>query len=421
LQTSEGLLRTLVEHLPDIGLFIFDADRRILTVGGQALSKGGFLPINLIGRSLGELISEESAAIFEPRYRAGLAGTESTFQHTASTGGIFRIQVIPLQPSDGEPQVLVVSQDQASLIAADTARQNAENAYRYAFDSAPVGVAHVSVDGNYIAVNDALCELLGRGRDELLRCGPAGVARPEDRDRIAADLVALRDQGLSRYRHERCYDRPGNSPIWIAVSSAPVRDASGDLVHFVAHYLDITATKLIEADLTAMVERDPLSGLANRRGFSRALSTLLDEQRPGSLLVVDLDHFKEVNDTVGHVAGDILLTTIGDALRRSVRATDTVARLGGDEFAILLLDTGVARARRVAANLLDAVRAVGQPAWSTAPVTASIGIADIDPSAAVEDLMLRADSALYEAKGMGRDCYAQARPPVEPVPGPRRF
>src|SRR4051794_7432003 len=165
-----------------------------------------------------------------------------------------------------------------------------------------------------------------------------------------------------------------------------------------------------EHRLQYMADHDPLTGLLNRRRLEEELDLHAERVRrygaEGALLVLDLDHFKHVNDSLGHRAGDELIITVARLLRSRLRSSDFVARLGGDEFALLLPKAGAAEARKVAEDLLGAVRDHTIPSnGTTRRTTASIGIAvfDEEGQAGGNDPLVGADLAMYDAKEAGRD------------------
>jgi diguanylate cyclase (GGDEF)-like protein len=182
--------------------------------------------------------------------------------------------------------------------------------------------------------------------------------------------------------------------------------------------------------LEALSVTDPLTGLANRR---RLLSAFADERNradrygtPLSLLLVDLDRLKQINDQRGHAAGDRALQVVADALRRSCRITDLLARTGGDEFAILAVNTTATEALALAHRVCTTARRLGVEEYphgkNGAPrPTVSIGVADLDgvPDASFEGLHTAADTALYAAKAAGRDRAVAAPSRSEPGSGPR--
>ena len=172
----------------------------------------------------------------------------------------------------------------------------------------------------------------------------------------------------------------------------------------------------VRAQLASMVMTDSLTGCLNRRGFDQALTREVARAARGggelALLAIDLDHFKTVNDTYGHPAGDVVLRCIGDLLMKSGRAGDLVARVGGEEFSILLSDTGARGAELFANRLRERIRELRCDVGGTAApvtVTASIGVAlAVRPARSAQQsaelLWSRADDALYQAKRANRDC-----------------
>jgi diguanylate cyclase (GGDEF)-like protein len=172
---------------------------------------------------------------------------------------------------------------------------------------------------------------------------------------------------------------------------------------------DVTGRPGYEERLWHLANQDSLTGLFNRRRFTEELSREVALARRtgsvGAVLILDLDRFKEVNDSLGHVAGDLLLTRVADALRGRLRATDTLARLGGDEFAVVLGACGQAEAERVAAQLGDAIQegATTTIAGRQRTISASLGVAPFGTrdGETAEDLMVEADLAMYRAKAIG--------------------
>ncbi len=180
----------------------------------------------------------------------------------------------------------------------------------------------------------------------------------------------------------------------------PVRNRTGAVVAGMLVAQDITDRKTREHRLRQWASRDGLTGLWNRERLLEELDRFLAERRrrddrAGSLLFVDLDGFKAVNDSQGHAAGDELLRVVAQAIEAGVRYTDTVARIGGDEFAVLLPGTTVAQAQRVAEKIAAAVAAV----WPSAHGGASVGVIELDRGAGTAaEALAAADRAMYEVK-----------------------
>lgn len=195
-------------------------------------------------------------------------------------------------------------------------------------------------------------------------------------------------------------------------SAAPVRMPDGSIIGAVLVFQDVTEGRAMQRQLAYSAMHDSLTGLPNRLSFERALVSAIDqakrESREHALCFVDLDRFKQVNDSAGHSAGDALLRQIGEVIRRSCRSQDFTARIGGDEFAILLADCSTASATRIAAKIIEQIGAV-QFAWAGCVyrIGASIGITAITHDAGdAHDLMNEADAACYVAKEDGRNMVA---------------
>jgi diguanylate cyclase (GGDEF)-like protein/PAS domain S-box-containing protein len=190
-------------------------------------------------------------------------------------------------------------------------------------------------------------------------------------------------------------------------SAAPIRDRHGDLLGVILVFHDVTEAHALQARLRWAASHDPLTGLFNRAEFENRLKALLEVTRPDdhhTLLYVDLDQFKVVNDTCGHMAGDELLRRLATEMQNRVRLHDVLARLGGDEFGVLLPYTGPARARKIADELLELLlnhRFVWE--GRTFTTGASIGMVAIDgPGHTLQELLSAADAACYAAKEEGR-------------------
>ena len=173
--------------------------------------------------------------------------------------------------------------------------------------------------------------------------------------------------------------------------------------------MDITALKTIEAQLARLARHDTLTGLPNRRCFEERLSELLlqHEARPFAMMLLDIDHFKAINDRHGHAAGDAALTHVADCLKASVRVTDTVARHAGDEFVVLLPGLSTRDDAEMIARKINArIRSECAGLEDNSQITVSIGVAYAsEAGVTAEALYASADSALYNAKHAGRDTF----------------
>jgi diguanylate cyclase (GGDEF)-like protein/PAS domain S-box-containing protein len=285
---------------------------------------------------------------------------------------------------------------------------------RVGFDSAPVAMAEVDLDGRYLKVNGALRELFGYRNDDLVGASVCSICHPDEVEAIGESIRAMVAGDVNLLRAERRFMHADGHAVWVAVSAAPVMGERRRVSHLLMHFLDITDRKRFERQLEHLVDHDPLTGLLNRRGFEAELdrqTAHVSRYGPaGALLVIDLDHFKEVNDTLGHNAGDQVIVAAADCLRATVRHTDIVARLGGDEFAVILPHASCDAAELVAAKVVRALRdhVTDSP---QSHVTGSVGVAPFDSELTGEQVVMNADRSMYEAKQRGRDCFVTHRAP----------
>lgn len=292
-----------------------------------------------------------------------------------------------------------------------------EEQFRVAFDNAPIGMKLMSLapgrTGEILRVNDVFCSMIGHTAQEVLGHGVSLWTHPDDRvrDRLAVDsLIRGERRGLSiekRYLH-----REGHI-VHAWVHTAVIEDEKGVPRYLISHCLDVTERQAQEQELHRLALSDTLTGLANRTLFEaelrRALEALRIAPATTALLLLDIDRFKLVNDTLGHQVGDALLVEVGHRLVAASREGTVVARLGGDEFVLLV--TGVDEPEEVAVVARRALETVREPfelpSGDVVVVSASLGIATTDdPSASADELFREADLALYQAKDEGRDRIA---------------
>jgi len=279
--------------------------------------------------------------------------------------------------------------------------------FESAFTCAPIGMALVDGGGRWLQVNDALCRLLGRTRDELVSATLHDIAHPEDVDLDARSFGDLLLGKIPSYQVEKRYRHAFGHFFWALLTVSLVRDQFGTPLYLVSQVQDISDRKEMAARMEHLIDHDFLTGLFNRRRFHEEVAHHAERMSrygtKGAILIVDLDNFKIVNDTFGHKAGDDLLRGVAGALRHHIRETDVLARVGGDEFAVLLPETDDDQARVVAEGIVRTLgRQVAVLGDKTIQVTASVGVALFDGRRAVEVLEF-ADLAMYEAKAAGRN------------------
>lgn len=276
-----------------------------------------------------------------------------------------------------------------------------------------VGMLITDAEGRILKVNEAFTRITGYRQDEVLGRNPRMLSSGHHDARFYARLwKSVLEQGSWQ---GEIWNRRKNGevfPEWLTISM--VRDASGKVTHYVASLSDISERKAAEEEIHQLAFYDSLTGLPNRRLLmDRLESAMKGSYRSGqfgALLLLDIDHFQQVNDTLGHHLGDRLLQQIAMRFDRVLRDTDTLSRLGGDEFALLLHDLGETEegaakdAEHVAHKLLGALQSPIRFEIERVSVSCSIGISLFrDHDTRLDEVFQQADTALFQAKGSGRN------------------
>ncbi len=288
---------------------------------------------------------------------------------------------------------LLAARDQEQLRLRTVALEEAANA-----------VVMTDRSGTILWVNPAWSRLTGYSAEEAVGQNPrilkSGSHPPQFYRRLWETILAGKTwQG-------ELYNRRKDGTIYVEEQTiTPVRDAAGRITHFIAIKQDITERKRAEEHLRYLAMHDPVTNLLNRRALSEALERVCARtEARGALLLLDMDNFKLVNDTLGHVAGDNLLVYVSHQLRRMLRPAALLARWGGDEFAALLEEVTPEEAAAIAEQLREAVRESRfHQEMAGLPLSISVGIAPIDGTRSPEQVLNMADFALYTAKEEGKN------------------
>ena len=288
-----------------------------------------------------------------------------------------------------------------------------EARFRNTLEHAQGGIGVASVDGRFIEVNQSICRLLGYSRDELLQLDLIDVIHPDDRENTLEHTRKLLDGDIDAYRLEVLCVRNGGLPVWVQVMVSLLRDHSGEPLNLICQMDDITERKRSQEAIRQMAYYDVLTGLPNRRllldRLNQALAQAQRHQRSLAVMFLDLDRFKEINDTLGHDVGDELLKVVAERLELCVRGGDTVSRQGGDEFVIILSEISQQQdVALVAEKVLSMLSTLVPIREHRLKITTSIGIAiyQIGSQDDAERLMKKADIAMYRAKEAGRNRYS---------------
>jgi diguanylate cyclase (GGDEF)-like protein/PAS domain S-box-containing protein len=302
------------------------------------------------------------------------------------------------------------SADLALALARATTSESALRQAAIVFDSTSEAIIVTDSEANIVRVNSAYTKITGYQPEEVLGKNPRlHQSGRHDKAFYQRMWDSLRQTG---HWQGEIWNRRKNGEIYPAWENiSVVRDEQGKVTHHVALLSDITELKQAQERLAHLAHHDPLTGLPNRLLFNASLQQALERARRHrqrlALLFLDLDRFKLVNDSLGHAAGDQLLKSVAERLRKNVRAEDVVARLGGDEFTVILetIDNPDDTAQ-LARTFIDIIAEPLEIEDQSVQTSTSVGIAFYpDDAETAEDLIKAADAAMYRAKASGRNTY----------------
>lgn len=438
-----------------VGYLSLDEHGIILQTNQTFADMIGLPAQQILGKPLTDFILPEDRPIFLGRFRAffnhpqgksidarlARRATQSEIELFARLTG--RLETDGRLPASIGPQthLLVIVSDISAQKAIEDALRESEELFRLAFENANVGMCLIDLNGKFMKVNQQMCQIFGYNSDEFEQMTVNDIIHPNHKYMIQELLDQAARGKQEHFTYEKQYLHKAGHILWGQISSSLVRNGLGKPLYLISHVQDITERKQAEdalrqakAELETknqelyqayvreqlLARTDTLTGINNRRYFFEVavheFNAAVRYGHPLSAIVFDIDHFKELNDTYGHQAGDDMLRSLAQLTRQQLRDADILARYGGEEFVILLPYTNLKQAHLVAERIREKAAAfrlaVGQQEIG---ITLSLGVAGFDSEIdSLDKLVQRADQAMYEAKNGGRNrtlVFGQNTPP----------
>jgi diguanylate cyclase (GGDEF)-like protein/PAS domain S-box-containing protein len=416
-QQNERQLRAVTDNAPALISYL-DRDQRFRFANEAYRDWLGLGPEALYGRSLREIYGEDAYQTFRAHIERALDGEQVTYERVLdSPHGRRHVQVSLVPDRDGDGNVVglhVLINDMTRQKLAEQALHQSKARMRAVTDALPMRVAYVDAAERFQFNNLAYERAFGLRREQIQGRTMREVLGEEAYREVEPFVrQALRGETVT-FMSELVTD---DTVRYYEATYLPQMDEDGQTVlGFQTIINDVTTTKLEERRLRQLMMLDPLTGVANRLGLrerlARAMQTAVASRLSVAVMYLDLDRFKQINDTFGHAVGDQLLRAFSGRLVQALRLSDTVARLGGDEFAIVLERlTQVADATRIAEKILLAMRDPFVFGDQRLNVTTSIGIAFYAGEPTTPEALLgEADQNLYRAKAAGRNNWKSTGP-----------
>jgi diguanylate cyclase (GGDEF)-like protein/PAS domain S-box-containing protein len=400
-------------------VFSLDLSGRFVHANAQALAEFKVARADLIGRLSADFIASENQALSMARFVATLHGNAVSYDTAVNDSEGRRIEVsiilIPLKSGSLVTSVLGIARNITAQKLSEWKLQESRNMLQMVINHIPQRVFWKDTNSTFLGCNDAFAadagladaeHIVGRSDYDLAWRANADAYRKDDAVTLAS--------GVAKINFEERQLREDGTASWLRTSKIPLSDMAGATVALLCLYEDITERKRLETQLREMAHYDVLTGLSNRAFFQHQLELAAARSRRHggqlTLMYLDIDHFKAINDGFGHACGDALLKAFALRAGAELRETDVFARLGGDEFALLLADLpSCAAAEAVAAKLVQSMQAPFELEECTVTVSSSIGVAFFGQDMDCGELLRRGDRAMYEAKHGGRNRYALDR------------
>ena len=417
---TDQQLSSVVDNIGD-GLITFDANGTVQSFNTAASRMFGYTAAQIVGNDIEMLLTERMRDARMGEIQAYLQGGEpqlvgkghAVLPAVRKDGSIIHLEAIVNALPTTEGQLFVaVMRDVTERRKAEAELFADKERLRVTLESIGDGVITTDTHGCVTYLNPVAERMTGWSNEDAIgQPLPTVLVLTEegspDPPPNPVELV-LRDGVVAGLTEDSILERRGGGRFAIEDSAAPIKNVRDDVIGAVLVFHDVSEARRIAAEMTHQASHDPLTGLVNRRGFERRLDAALkhNEASQGEMAVLfmDLDQFKLVNDTGGHVAGDELLKRLAGVFRRRLRQADTLARLGGDEFGVILENCSADGAKRIAESLRQAITHFPF-SWEehTFHVGVSIGLVLASGGVGREEMLRRADAACYLAKDRGRN------------------
>lgn len=402
LRRSNDRLAGVLESIGD-GFFSVDPGWHITFANHKAAEFFGHTPETLIGKLLQEAMPELHSSPVYRHFQQAMETREQAFFEAYHDSASAWIEVRVYPHDEG---LSVFYSDVTARHIAQAAVTDSERRLREIIDMTPAGHFRTDASAVFIEVNPAFCALSGYDERELVGHSVMALfaGSPSNGAFFSKSAITSVRGAESAIRHKKGHLVP------VLVNVNIQRDPQGNSVALIAFVTDVTKLKQAESRFEQLATHDTLTGLPNRMQLNERMQQILDSaprQEFNAVMFIDLDRFKEVNDSMGHKAGDILLCEVARRLKDGMRPGDIVARLGGDEFVVVAhCASGTDSAARIAEKLLSSLSAPIDIEGQEVFVGGSIGISMYPQDGQTRELLFQnADTAMYRAKAAGRNCY----------------
>lgn len=412
LAASEHFMKTLTDNIPGMVAY-WNSELRCGFANKAYFEWFGKTPEQMRGIRIQDLMGEELFHKNEPFITAALRGERQNFERTLTKAdgsiGYTWAQYIPDLDGERVRGFFVLVSDITELKRTELALAESEWTLKTIIATEPECVKVLAADGSVVQINRAGLEMIEADSEaQVIGHQVLDIVAPQYREAFC-DLNERVNRGESGELEFEIIGLKGGRR-WLDTRAVPMRDLNGKITGLLGVTRDITARRKVELELARLAQTDYLTDLANRRHFmllaEQEMSRALRYGGPISVLMMDVDHFKKINDAHGHKAGDIVLREFADLCRQALRDVDTIGRVGGEEFAVLLPETDDKEAFEVAERLRKATAdtEIVLEQGGALHFTVSIGLATRnDADTAIDTLLNQADKALYEAKHKGRN------------------